>query len=506
VIDRPGPISKAVEPLTEAFAFDVAERNGRLTAVDRDGAASLTLTADDLALPDDEPADLQASRTLKPLPDVVRVRYVDQGNDYQTGTAAAMTELPLGGGMADLDLPIVMGRDDAERIAARLLRRLHAERDAATVYTGMAAALAAEPGDMATIDGVPGLWRVTRAEANETPSLSLLRAEAPDPDAPSAPTLQAAPAAAPPGPPAVFLLDLPPLEGFESDMRPLAAVAASPWRAFDVSAGPSVDALTVRATAEEAATVGVTLAPLNPGPRYRFDDANTLSVKIEGGVLSSVSPAALYAGANACAVLTPAGEWEVIQFQSAVLTAPATYALTGLLRAQQGSDPAMTETPAGAPFVRLTGDLVRLNMALAERGLPLIVTAAPSGAPPSGLASASQTFAWQGLAYRPFSPCHLTKTVLADGTLRFAWIRRARIGGDGWDVEPPLSEETEAYLVSILNGGAVVRSIQTTTPTATYAPADQAADFPSGTPDSIMLQVQQLSAIFGWGTATIRVL
>jgi hypothetical protein len=504
VIDRPGPISKALEPLTEAFAFDMAERNGLLTAVDRDGAAALTLTADDLALPDDEPADRQASRTLKPLPDVVRVRYVDQGNDYQTGTAAAMTEIPLGGGTADLDLPIVMGREDAERIAARLLRRLHAERDAATVFTGMTAALAAEPGDVATIDGVTGLWRVTRAEANETPSLSLLRAEAPDPDAPSPPSFSAAAAASPLGPPALFILDLPPLEGYESEMRPLAAVAASPWTPFDISAGPSTDALTVRATAEDAAVVGVTLADFKPGPRYRFDDANTLTVKIEGGALASVTPAALYAGANACAVLTHTGQWEIVQFLTATLTAPSSYALTGLLRAQQGTDPAMTETPAGAPFVLLTSDLTRLNTALSERGLPLIWTAAPSGAPPSGLASASETFAWQGLSYRPFSPCHLTKTVLADGTLQFDWIRRARIGGDGWDTEPPLSEESEAYLLTILNGGAAVRTIQVGAPTAAYAPADQAADFPAGTPNPITVSVQQLSATSGWGAAAVR--
>ena len=121
-------------------------------------------------------------------------------------------------------------------------------------------------------------------------------------------------------------------------------------------------------------------------------------MKIEGGALSSVTEAALYAGANACAVLTPTGQWEVIQFLTATLTAPSTYALTGLLRAQQGTDPAMVETPAGAAFVLLTTDLARLNVALSERGLPLIWTAAPSGAPPSGLASSSQTFAWQGSA------------------------------------------------------------------------------------------------------------
>ena len=509
VIDRPGPISKAIQPLTEAFAFDMAERSGLLAAVGRDGAASLTLAIDNLALPDDEPADLQASRTLKPLPDVVRVRYVDQGNDYQTGTAAAMTQLPPsgrmgGGGTADLDLPIVMGRADAVRIAARLLRRLHAERDAATVFTGLGTALAAEPGDMAAIDGVAGLWRVSRAEVNEKPSLSLLRAEAGDSDAPSPPSFSAAAPAAPIGPPALFILDLPPLEGYESDLRPLAAVAASPFTPFDVSAGPSTDALTVRATADEAAVVGVTLTAMAPGPRYRFDNANTLTMRIEGGVLSSVTEAALYAGANACAVLTPIGEWEIIQFLNATLTAPSTYALTGLIRAQQGTDPAMVATPAGAPVVLLTSDLARLNTALSERGLPLIWTAAPSGAPPSGLASASETFAWRGIGYRPFSPCHLAKTVLADGTLQFNWIRRARIGGDSFDVEPPLSEESEAYLLTVLNGATMVRTIQTSIPAASYSPADQATDFPAGTPNPLTIRVQQLSATFGWGAPATR--
>jgi hypothetical protein len=504
VIDRPGPIADAIEPLTTAYPFDMAERGGLITAVDRDAAPSLDLSIDDLALPDDEPADRQASRTLKPAPDVIRVRYVDQGADYQTGSAAAMAEVPLGGGTSDLDLPIVMGRDDAVRIAARTLRRLHAERDAATVFTGLQIALAAEPGDIATIDGAPGLWRVARAEANEKPTLSLLRAEAADPDAPSPPSFSAAPAAAPLGPPELQLLDLPPLEGFESDLRPLAAVAADPWRPFDISAGPAADILTVRGTADETATVGVTLAALNPGPRYRFDNSNTLTVKIEGGVLANVSPAALFAGANACAVLTPSGQWEVIQFLNAALTAPSTYALTGLLRAQQGSDPAMVSTPAGAPFVLLTADLARLNLTLSERGLPLIFAAAPSGAPPSGLASTSQSFAWSGIGYRPFSPCHLRKTVLVDGTLQFDWIRRARIGGDNWDGEPPLSEESEAYLLTVMNGAAAVRTMQTTTPTAAYAPADQAADFPAGTPNPITICVQQLSATFGSGAAAVR--
>ena len=509
VIDRPGSIAAAIEPLTMAFPFDMAERGGLITAVDRDGAPCLALTAADLALPDDQAADLKASRTLKPAPDVIRVRYVDEGADYQTGSAAAMAEVALGGGTSDIDLPVVMGRGDALVIAARTLRRLHAERDASTVLTGMAATLAAEPGDVVEIDGVSGLWRVTRAQADETPSLDLLRCEAPDPDAPSLQfgalaSFSSAPLTQTQGPPAMALLDLPPLEGYESDLRPLAAVSASPWTPFDVSIGPAADALTARGTASIPATIGQTLAPLNPGPLFRFDEANTLTVQVEGGVLSSVSEAALSAGANACAVLTPTGQWEVIQFLAATLTAPSTYALTGLLRAQQGSDPAMITTPAGASFVLLTGELARLNMALAERGLPLIATAAPSGAPPAGLSSTAQAFTWQGIGYRPFSPCHLAKTTLSDGTLRFDWIRRARIGGDNWDGEPPLSEESEAYLLTVLNAGTPLRTLQTSAPTVDYSPPEQAADFPGGIPTKLTVEVQQLSAIFGWGAPLVR--
>ena len=180
-----------------------------------------------------------------------------------------MTQLPLGGGTADLDLPIVMAREDAERIAARLLRRLHAERDGSTVYTGMATALTAEPGDVAVIDGVSGLWRVTRAEANEKAvAVAAARRGARSRCALAVELQRRAGCGAPIGPPAFFILDLPPLEGYESDLRPLAAVAASPFTPFDVSAGPgAVDALTVRATADEAAVVGVTLADLErPAP------------------------------------------------------------------------------------------------------------------------------------------------------------------------------------------------------------------------------------------------
>lgn len=505
VLDQPMSLADALKPLTDTYPFDLAEREGMITAVDRDGDAGAVLAEADLALPEDQSADVSASRSLKPLADVVRVRFIDDAADYQTGAVAVRALDGGGGGTDQLDLPIVMLAADADRAGKRQLRKAMSERDGATAYVGLAAALRAEPGDIVALEGQDGLWRVERADADETPRLELLRVEAPDADAPAASTIGTAPALRPQGPPALFLLDLPPLEGEEDDARPLAAVSASPWRGFDISAGPSEDALTLRASAAEPSIVGQTLNPLTPGPLFRFDHASRLLVSIEGGVLSSATEEDVFAGANAAAVQSASGEWEVLQFLTAAPVSPGVYALSGLLRGQAGSDPAMRAgAAAGSAFVLLDGDPVRWKVAQSERTLPLTVRAAPSGGPPGGLAVSEKTFTWMGIQLRPFAPCHASLQTLEDGTLRFGWIRRARLGGDAWDAEPPLSEAAELYRLDIFKAGAVIRSITTNTPGADYTPAAQSADFTGGVPRPLTIEVRQISDVFGPGAPLAR--
>ena len=72
------------------------------------------------------------SRRLEPAPDGARVRFSDEGADYQTGEAGAQVEPAEGGGTERLDLPLVTDAPVAERIAARRLRRARAERETRT--------------------------------------------------------------------------------------------------------------------------------------------------------------------------------------------------------------------------------------------------------------------------------------------------------------------------------------------------------------------------------------
>jgi hypothetical protein len=79
-------------------------------------------------------------------------------------------------------------------------------------------------------------------------------------------------------------------------------------------------------------------------------------------------------------------------------------------------------------------------------------------------------------------------------------VRRTRVNG-GWadgTGDVPLGEAAEAYEVDVMDGSTVVRTIATTTPTATYTAAEQTTDF--GAPQaSVTIRVHQVSAVVGRG-------
>jgi len=503
LIEGPMRLREALEPLAALLAFDAAERSGRPTLVARDGGPVLALNVDDFALPDDGPERIEA-RTLETPPDTLRLRFIDETADYQTGALTVRRDPAGGGDVAQADLPVVMAAPQAEQAGRRLLARAEAVREEAVVHLSPLAALRLEAGDRVTLPGDERLWRVERLDLDEHPRAVLGRCEA-SVAATGLPDWTPSPPVEPAAAPVMHVLDLPPLPGAEDDQRPLLAVAGEPWREMDVHAGVAADALTVRARAAQPATVGVTLSHLPAGPLHRLDRAGRLLVRMEGAPPESRSLAAVLAGANALAVQGVGGDWEIVQFLDAEPVSADVWRLSGLLRGQAGSDPAMAAlNPAAAAVVRLDETLVRAEMALSERGLPLVWRAAPAGGPAGGEAMTQVEAAWRAIAARPWSPAHLRRRPGDDGDILLSWVRRARLGGDGWDGEPPLSEEAERYRLEILDGETVVRVVETAAPAFAWTAVQQAEDFPSGVPDPVTIRVAQYSAIFGWGAATIR--
>jgi hypothetical protein len=501
VVDRPMRLRDALAPLLEAFALDAVERRDGVTLAGRSGVAALALGDDDLAWPEDRAAPVSTHRALAAPAQALRLRFIDAARDYQTGSVTVRREDGPGEGSADLDAPLVLAAAEARAVARRLLAA--GDGHEVTAHLSPLAALRLEPGDRLALDG--GVWRVTRVDLDEHPRAQLVPVVEPvridgDLDWSPAPPRETS------GPPVLHVLDLPFLMGGgQDDDRPLVAVAAAPWRAFDVHAGAGLEALRARATAVVPATVGVTLSDLPAGPLHRFDRANRLTVRLEGAAPRGRDRSAVLAGANAVAVQGAGGAWEVVQYLDAEPVAADAWTLSGLLRGQAGSDPAMAAlTPAGAAVVVLDEALVRADLALSERGLPLTWRAAPAGGPASGPAMSQVAATWRGLSARPWSPAHLRVRV-EGGDAVVSWVRRARRAGDGWDTEVPLGEEREVYRVEVLDGEAVVRTVETAVPTWTYAAAQRAADFPAGPTGVLAVRIAQGSALFGWG-ASRRVL
>jgi hypothetical protein len=489
VVDRPMRLRDALSPLTEAFALDPVERGDHVKMLARSGRAVGVLAEDDLALPDDAPGETQI-RTLDPAVEALRLRFLDAARDYQVGALVVRRE--AGQGTRDADAPIVLAASEAEAVAQRMLAADVAARRSRIVHLSPSAALRFEAGDRLALEGET--WRVQRLDLDERPRATLV------------PTLAEigvgggmdwtpAPPRDPPSPPVVHVLDLPADGALSDDPRPLVAAASEPWRPLEVHAGAGVETLRLRARIAGPATLGETLSDLPPTSPHRVDRASGLTVRLEGRSLASAPLAAVLAGDNALAVRAPSGDWEVIAFQAAELVAPDVWRLTGLLRGQRDGAASEAVIPTGAPVVLLDEAVVRMDVAAFERGTPLVVRAAPAGGPPSGPAMTEVSTVWDGRALRPLATAHLRKRLLG-GDLQVSWIRRARLGGDVWAGEVPLSEGVERYRVRVLDGATVLREVEVSAPAFTYTAAMRTADAPSA---AARIEVAQGSSLYGWG-------
>ena len=494
LVDRPMTTAQALAPLMLALGAELTERGGRITAL-TSGGAILDLAEHDLVLSEAGPA-VERSRVLEAGPGCAQARFIDGAADYRTGSVVARRDAGEADAVLQLDLPMVTSAARAEAVAAHALALANGRRETAGASLSPLAALKLEPGDQVRLPDEALPRRVERIDLDETPRASLgpvppgLGAITDDAATPGEPHRPA-------GAPWMALLDLPAIGGGDG---PRVALAAEPWTPLDVHAGPTAELGSPRARATQPATVGVLAAPLEPGRGHRWDEASAVRLRLEGRDPANVEKAAVLGGANLLAIESAYGGWEVLQFRSAEMVEPDVWRLSGLLRGQGGTEAeARAGAETGARVVVLDEAVVMAGMAEAERGLPLVWRAGPAGAPPGGPASAEASFTWRGVARRPWAPAHLRAHAGAGGTVELSWVRRTRLGGDGWDIEPPLNEEREVYRVEILAGEVVAAVQETIAPAFSWTTAAQAEAFPHGLPEGLKARVAQGSATWGWG-------
>ena len=493
-----------IEPLAMAYAFDASAADGTLRFIQRGGAPVAEIAEDELVSPDNGPLARLTRAQETELPREVSFGYTDATVDYRR---SAVTSRRLVGGAnrtVHSDVAVVTHDAAATRRAEIWLQDLWAGRESAEFALGMQR-LALTPGDVVAVT-VNDRRRLYEVDSFVDTQLRQVKARSIDPEVFAMPLLppRRVPVALPPslGPVHAVALDLPSIDASQPPILTRLAVFANPWPG-SVTVWRSVDGASYQAIAVAAApaTIGETLDALPRAAAGCWDRDHAVRVRLYGGALTSTSDARVLNGANAAAVRNVDGVWEVLQFASAVLIDGNTYRLSGLLRGQAGSEYAIAESlPVGTSFIMLDASLLPLARGLdaLDRSLDLRIVA--SGRSHDDAAAVALSVTPGRTALQPLSPVHVTATRQGDG-IHIAWIRRTRIDGDGWNIEVPLGEDTEAYALDILSDEVVVRSIACAKPFALYTSADELADF--GTAQaSLHLRVAQLSSAVGAGHAT----
>nr|WP_321457182.1 glycoside hydrolase TIM-barrel-like domain-containing protein [uncultured Cohaesibacter sp.] len=509
VIDSTMSLRSAWQPLELAFGFDLIETGGIIKAVSRK-AIPLCAGVDNNLLQDTNGDKVGELVTLKraqesELARAVRITYLNANKAYNSGTVTAWSNFTGASSISESQLAIVMDEDRARAVADYLLQDVWAARETGQ-FALMPSMLALEPGDVLRLSTSKGtrelrLTDVKDGEGRTCEASGFIDAGLSVSGASLA--LKATKANGGLSRILARFMDLPLLQPDNDPNAGYVALSAMHWPG---------SALVLRSETESnwqtnmefthSAIIGETLTALGKGPLYVFDRANTLDIEVYSGSLLSVSEEELFSGSNAFALETSAGTWEIIQAQTVELIGTNRYRLSNLLRGQLGTESAMQDTvPAGAALVYLDQGIAQPDTKLSDIGKDYYWRYGPEGETVGSDLFTTEQHAFTGRALKPYAPVHAKWSSDEAGDHTITWIRRTRLDGDGWELyRVPLGEELEAYEVDIISGGDVVRTIETSTPEASYSATQRQTDLGSATA-GYEVAIYQISQTIGRGDA-----
>lgn len=502
VIERTGTAREAIQPLMLGYGFDAFESGGGLHYVLRGLCGETELDPAWLVETETGLGALTRERESDGTgPDAVRLSYIQSESDYRVGAVEAW--MPDGdlGRVNETSLPIALSGSKAQSMVDRWLAESLRAKDRVR-FAMPPSDLALEPGDTVVLPGPgePERYRIERitqgaareAEATRIDSSFLVpSATAERRVEPELPLI--------PGPLTAVFLDLPLATGGDADHHPRLAVAAQPWPGPVAVYRSATDSDYAAITAiSKPALIGA-LAEDLPAGSGAFWQRVSVTVTLPAGAASSAERLAVLNGANTLAVEAAPGLWELLQFQEALLTGPAEFRLSRLLRGRRGTEHlAAAVIPAGARVVVLDDAVQPVPMADDLRGLLRHYRVGPASEPFTAESYLHSEETFFGVGLRPYAPAQLrARREAGTGDIAVSWLRRTRVGGDSWEgFDVPLGEAVEAYRLRIYQGPALLREATPASPAYTYTAAQQAADGAAGPLD---IRVAQLSQSYGYG-------
>jgi hypothetical protein len=432
----------------------------------------------------------------------VTLTYVRSAQDYQAGVAEMVEPVQSAEAVSELSVPLVLEEVQADEIVARWLSVARSAQDTLTLaFPWSMVHLTA--GDVFQLDSPEGpetlrVERVAEQQARQVAASRVSRTAKgparPRPEAGRRWTIRQ--------PTAAFLqfLDVPLIMGDESPHAPYAAVLARPWaEPIALYSATQDHAYELNHIFERPSRVGRLLDPLPVGYPGLWNGWSG-RVELDWGALAAAGEADVLNGANLCALRPSNGEdWEVVQFAEAQLVAPAVYRIDRLLRGQLGTDAVARPLEAGADIVLLDSGVPQLEVAASARGIDRHYRFGPLSRAYSDSSFRHLRAAFRGVGLRPLSPVHIRARRLENGDVEVRWVRRTRVGGDGWmGLDVPWGEERLTFEIAVRHEGTRARTEQVSEPRFIYSRSAQTED---GVVGSTSFEVAQLSDAFGRGPA-----
>lgn len=504
ILDRPLSARQALEPLAQAFGFDVSMSSDRLAFRGRAAAVARRLSPDELILDRaGQPYEMRRAQESE-LPRELRLAFIDGDDDYRR--AAARSRRLAGAARREnaVETAIVTRRAEGQRLADQRLQEIWAGRETLELELSPRC-IDLEPGDVISldVDARPRLFRLTRISDGVTRRASARAVEPAIYRGSGAGAANASrPARVAPrvaGRPDALVLDLPIARTLPPPLQSLAAFA-DPWPgAMAIWRAAEGMPFELVGLVPAPSIMGETLAELAPGPLWRSDRHGFVDVRLRGGSLASVAAEAALAGANALALIEPSGSVEILTAARAELIGPRSFRLSQLIRGLGGSEAAAARLlPAGARLVVLDGAAAALTTSLNDVGRSWRYRVGPANADVADVSMRELAATVGTAALRPLAPVRPQARRSAAG-VSLSWIRRTRVDGDSWDtIEVPLGEDGERYRVTIYQSGEARRSFETVVPQALYDAAAEIADF-GGAQAEIEIELAQISVVAGTG-------
>ena len=500
VIDRPLTARGVIDPLSAFFGFDALMSAGTIQFQQRNRGTIVDLSADDLVL-DDQGAPFTLLRAQdSDLPHEVHLAFTSSEWDYRPASALSRRLEGATRRLAEGEVALVTHAAAAQHAADIWLRDVWVARERISLllrpgFVGLGV------GDVIrlSIDGTPRLFRVLKIVEQGARKVEARAVDLSIFDH-HVPRTREASLSAPilPGPPHVEVLDLA-LAREDVPVLQYAAAFADPWPGALSLYMRRGDGFEFFSNVPRCAILGETLDSVRPGPLGRFDLANSFRVALRGGAPSSVSDADLLNGRNLMALCGEDGRWELIGFGRADLVDSGIWKISRLLRGLGGEeDLADRFLPTGAKVVLVDDALVPLAQGFDRLGVAQQFRIGPQKRDYADASYLSFEATPSAVNLRPYAPVRAKARRNGEG-VRIFFLRRTRRNGDNWEgLEVPLGEDSESYVVDILAGDKVKRTLSATTTSVLYLPQQELADF-GAVQTNLSLRIAQMSAAVGRG-------